>query len=41
MTGSRDERAYLRGTQRKTGTNLALRQSVHADHYPRVNLARG
>lgn len=39
MAGSWDDRAYLRGTQYKTDTNLAARQSIYAYQQPRVDLA--
>ena len=39
MAGSWDDGAYLRGTQYKTDTNLAARQSIYAYQQPRVDLA--
>jgi SAM-dependent methyltransferase len=39
MAGSWDDRAYLRGTQYKTDTNLAARQSIYACQQPRLDLA--
>ena len=39
MAGSWDDRAYLRGTQYKTDTNLAARQSIYAYQQPRIDLA--
>jgi SAM-dependent methyltransferase len=39
MAGSWNDRAYLRGTQYKTDTNLAARQSIYAYQRPRVDLA--
>jgi SAM-dependent methyltransferase len=38
MADSWNDRAYLRGTQYKTDTNLAARQSIYAYAHPRVNL---
>jgi hypothetical protein len=38
MAGSWDDRAYLRGTQYKTDTNLAARQSIYAYQQPRLDL---
>ena len=37
MADSWNDRAYLRGTQYKTDTNLAARQSIYAYAHPRVN----
>jgi SAM-dependent methyltransferase len=39
MADSWDDRAYLRGTQYKTDTNLAARQSIYDYRQPRVDLA--
>jgi hypothetical protein len=39
MADSWDDRAYLRGTQYKTDTNLAARQSIYAYQQPRLDLA--
>ena len=39
MADSWDDRAYLRGTQYRTDTNLAARQSIYAYMQPRVDLA--
>jgi ubiquinone/menaquinone biosynthesis C-methylase UbiE len=38
MADSWNDRAYLRGTQYKTDTNLAARQSIYAYAHPLVNL---
>ena len=39
MTDPWANRAYLRGTQYKTDTNLAARQSIYAYQQPRIDLA--
>lgn len=39
MTDPWADRGYLRGTQYKTDTNLAARQSIYAFQHPRIDLA--
>lgn len=39
MTDPWEDRHYLRGTQYKTDTNLAARQSIYAYQQPRIDLA--